>query len=63
MGSGAIIYEYIPSFIKIGSGIQKLMGEGGFTDRDIQTHRYHGDRISVLWESRLNTRRTRSAIK
>jgi hypothetical protein len=26
MGSGAMIY--IPSFINIGSGIQKLMGEG-----------------------------------
>jgi hypothetical protein len=25
MGSGAVIY--VPSFIKIGSGIQKLMGE------------------------------------
>jgi hypothetical protein len=30
IGSGAMIY--IPSFIKIGSGIQKLMGEGAFTD-------------------------------
>jgi hypothetical protein len=29
MGSGGMIY--IPSFIKIGSGIQKLM-EGGYTD-------------------------------
>jgi hypothetical protein len=29
MGSGAMIYIlYLPSFIKIGSGIQKLMGEG-----------------------------------
>jgi hypothetical protein len=27
MGSGAIIY--IPGFIKIGSGVQKLMGGGG----------------------------------
>jgi hypothetical protein len=26
MGSGAIIYMYIPSFIKICSGIQKLIG-------------------------------------
>jgi hypothetical protein len=25
MGSGAMIYSYIPSFIKIGSGIQTLM--------------------------------------
>jgi hypothetical protein len=30
MGSGAIMY--IPSFIKTGSGIQKLMGGGGYTD-------------------------------
>jgi hypothetical protein len=29
MGSGALIY--IPGFLKIGSGIQKLMG-GGYTD-------------------------------
>jgi hypothetical protein len=34
MGSGAMIY--IPSFIKIGSGIQKLMGRG-YTDT--QGHR------------------------
>jgi hypothetical protein len=27
MGSGAMLYT--PSFIKIGSGIQKLMGGGG----------------------------------
>jgi hypothetical protein len=40
MGSGAMIY--IPSFIKIGSGIQKLIG------RDTQTNRQHGDLISVL---------------
>jgi hypothetical protein len=26
MGSGAVIY--VPSFIKIGSGVQKLMGGG-----------------------------------
>jgi hypothetical protein len=37
MGSGAMIY--IPSFINIGSGIQKLM-EGGI-------HRQHGDLISL----------------
>jgi hypothetical protein len=30
MGSGAIIY--IPSFIHIGSDIQKLTGGGGYTD-------------------------------
>jgi hypothetical protein len=40
VSSGAMIY--IPSFIKIGSGIQKLIG------RDSQIHRQHGDRISLL---------------
>jgi hypothetical protein len=42
MGSGAMIY--IPSFIKIGSDIQKLIGGWG----DSQAHREHGDRISLL---------------
>jgi hypothetical protein len=37
MGSGAMIY--IPSFIKICSGIQKLIRE---------LHRQHGDLISLL---------------
>jgi hypothetical protein len=32
MGSGAVIY--VPSFIKIGSDIQKLIG-GGYTDAQI----------------------------
>jgi hypothetical protein len=40
MGSGAMIY--IPSFIKIGSGIQKLTG------RDSQTHRQHGDHLRKI---------------
>jgi hypothetical protein len=40
MGSGAMIY--IPSFLKIGSGIQKLIGE------DTQIHREPGDRIRLL---------------
>jgi hypothetical protein len=40
MGSGATIY--IPSSIKIGSAIQKLIGW------DTQTHRQHGDRIHLL---------------
>jgi hypothetical protein len=32
---GAKIYSYIPSFIKTGSGIQKLIwGGGGYTDTD-----------------------------
>jgi hypothetical protein len=38
MGSGAMIS--IPSFIKIGSGIQK------FIEGDLQTHRQHGVVIS-----------------
>jgi hypothetical protein len=37
MGSGAMIY--IPSFVKIDSGIQKLMGRG---------NTQNGDRISRL---------------
>jgi hypothetical protein len=41
MGSRAVIY--IPSFIKIGSGVQKLI-EGGYTD----THRQQRDLISLL---------------
>jgi hypothetical protein len=40
MGSG--VMTYIPSFIKISSGIQKQIG------RDSLTHRQHGDRISLL---------------
>jgi hypothetical protein len=39
IGSGATIY--IPSFIKIGSSIQKLMGGGGFRERK------QGDLISL----------------
>jgi hypothetical protein len=46
MGSGAVIY--VPSFIKIGSGIQKLIG-----GIDIHTHTHtHGqqrDLISLLY--------------
>jgi hypothetical protein len=38
MGSGAMIY--IPSYIKIGSAIQKW--------GDAQTHRQKGERISLL---------------
>jgi hypothetical protein len=41
MGSGAMIY--VPSFIKIGSGIQKLMG--GYTD----THGQQRDPIILLY--------------
>jgi hypothetical protein len=51
MGSGVMIY--IPSFIKIVSGIQELI-------RGIQTHRQDGDDIILLLfflnkESRLKT--------
>jgi hypothetical protein len=31
VGSGAVMYSYIPSFIKIRLGVQKLM-MGGYTD-------------------------------
>jgi hypothetical protein len=41
MDSGVMIY--IPSFITIGSGIQKLMEGGG-----IHRHRQHGDRIRLF---------------
>jgi hypothetical protein len=40
MGSGAVIY--VPSFIKITSGVQKLTG--GYKD----THRQQRDLISLL---------------
>jgi hypothetical protein len=40
MGSGAMIY--IPSFIKTGSGIKKLIRG------DTQAHRQHDDLISLL---------------
>jgi hypothetical protein len=42
MGSGVTIYSYIPSFIQIGSGIEKLMRRG------TQTHRQHGDKIGLF---------------
>jgi hypothetical protein len=40
MGSGAVIY--VPRFIKIDSGIQKLIG-------GIHTHRQQRDLISLLY--------------
>jgi hypothetical protein len=40
MGSGVMIY--IPSFVKIGSDIHKLIWG------DTQTHRQDGDRINLL---------------
>jgi hypothetical protein len=41
MGSGAMIY--VPSFIKAGSGIQKLMGGG-----DTQTHTHTHTHSNVI---------------
>jgi hypothetical protein len=32
MVSGAIILVYIPTFMKVGSGTQKLIGMGGYKD-------------------------------
>jgi hypothetical protein len=51
--SGAMIY--IPRFIKIVSGIQSLMGEGGFTDTQ------HGDVMSLL--SYFQNKESRLKIK
>jgi hypothetical protein len=42
MGSGAMIY--VSNFTEIDSGSQKFMGRGGGP----QTHRQHGDFISLL---------------
>jgi hypothetical protein len=42
MGSGAV--KYIQIFIKIGSGVQNLIG-GGYKD----THRQQRDLISLLY--------------
>jgi hypothetical protein len=51
MGSGGMIY--VPSFIKIGSGVQKLMGD---IQTDTHTHTHtHGqqrDLISLLYFSK-----------
>jgi hypothetical protein len=52
MGSGVVIY--VPSFVEIGSGIQKLIG-------GIHRHREQRDLISLLYffqnkESRLNVK-------
>jgi hypothetical protein len=42
MGSGAMIYVYIPCFLRTGSGIQKLIW-GGLTD------------TQTAWRSRKDT--------
>jgi hypothetical protein len=43
LDSGAMIY--MPSYVKIGSGIEKLIGCGG----DVETHRQRGLRINLLF--------------
>jgi hypothetical protein len=43
MGSGAMVYT--PSSMKIGSGIEKLLGG---THTDTQTHRQQGDPRNIL---------------
>jgi hypothetical protein len=40
MGSGAVIY--VPSFIQIGSGIQKLIGGGVQSEGERETHTWEG---------------------
>jgi hypothetical protein len=47
--SGAMIY--IPSFIKIGPGNQKSVGQ------DTQTQKQHGARISLVKECRLKNKK------
>jgi hypothetical protein len=45
MGSGAVIY--VPSFIKIGSGVQKLIG--GYTDTHTQTRTATSSHMPTLF--------------
>jgi hypothetical protein len=62
MGSGAVIH--VSSFIKIGSGIQKLMG-GGDTQkhRHTHTHTEQGDLISLLLFLQNKESRLKKQIK
>jgi hypothetical protein len=46
MGSGAVIY--VLSFMKIGSGVQKLIGEDKHTRTRAHTHGQQRDLISLL---------------
>jgi hypothetical protein len=47
MGSGAVIY--VSSFLKIGSGVQKLIG-GGYRDTQIHKQTYtHTDSNVILY--------------
>jgi hypothetical protein len=48
----SVVIIYIPSFIKSGSVIQKLMGRKSQTP---QTHRKHGDLISLLLKGKAIT--------
>jgi hypothetical protein len=48
MCSGAVIYSYVPSFIKIGSGVPKLMGRGDI-HRHTHTHGQQRDLKSLLY--------------
>jgi hypothetical protein len=41
------LYTYVQSFIKVGSGLQKLI-RGIHRKRYLQTHREYGDRITLL---------------
>jgi hypothetical protein len=49
VGSVAMIYIY--HFIKIGSGIQNLMGS--FSHTQIHRHRQQGDLISLIYFSKI----------
>jgi hypothetical protein len=49
----------VPSFIEIGSGNQKLMEGGG----NSQTHRQHGDLISLLLFFQNKERRLKQCLK
>jgi hypothetical protein len=56
MGSGAMIY--IPSFRKIGSGFQKLIGGGGYTDRHTDRMGSHKPTfifspLSLFWKNKV----------
>jgi hypothetical protein len=53
MGLGAMMH--IPSFIKTGSGIHKLM-KGDSQTHGHKTHKENGDRMSLLYENRLNSK-------
>jgi hypothetical protein len=52
MGSGVVIY--VPSFIKTGSSVQKLIGG------DSQTHREQRDVISLLYFFKIGESRLKS---